>query len=349
MVKADPKKINALVTEIFVRENVPQEDAAIIAEALLDANLTGRASHGVLRVVAYVDRLEAGGGKARPDIHIVKESDTTALIDGDNGLGMVAAYKASKIAREKAEKAGIACVTVKNTNHYGAAAYWTEMIAQDDMIAFSCANVAPLVAPPGGKDVALGTNPVCIYVPSATHGPMCLDIATSTVAQGKLFDYQLKHQELGVGWAVDVNGIPTTDPDKARFLTPFGAHKGYGIACMIEVMSALLAGGHFGRELNDMYEDIDKPNNLSSCFIAIKIDRFRPVDEFKADVDRFIDYLHSIPPAEGQRVFFPGEIELINKAKAQQEGLQLPEDLVEQLTGIAKRLGIENAEEYFTV
>lgn len=347
MLRADPEKIRKLVIEIFTREDVPEEDAAVIADALLDANLTGRASHGLLRVVAYVDRLEAGGGKAHPDIRVVRESDTTAVIDGDNGLGMVAAKKASLLAREKAEKSGVSCVVVKNTNHYGAAAYWTEMMSQDDMIAFSCCNVAPLVAPPGGKDVALGTNPLCVYVPSASYGPMCLDIATSTVAQGKLFDYQLRHHELGVGWAVDVNGHPTTDPDKARFLTPFGAHKGYGIACMIEVMSALLAGGGFGKELNDMYEDIDKPNNLSFCFIAVKIDRFRDVDEFKKDVDRFIEYLHAIPPVEGQRVYFPGEIEIINRAKAKEEGLQLPEDLVEQLTGIAERLGVENVNEYF--
>lgn len=349
MVKVNPEKVKALVTEIFVREKLPKENAAIIAEALVDANLTGRASHGVLRVKAYYDRLEAGGGKANPDIRVLKETETTALMDGDNGLGMVAAYKASQLVREKAEKSGIACVTVKNTNHYGAAAYWTEMIARDDMIAFSCANVHPLVAPPGGKAVALGTNPMCVYVPSATHGPMFLDIATSTVAQGKLIDYRLKHQELGVGWAVDINGVPTTDPDKACFMTPFGAHKGYGIACMIEVMSALLAGGAFGHDLHDMYAELDKPNNISFCFIAIKIDRFRPVDEFKKDVDRFIDYLHSIPPAEGQRVYFPGEIELINKIKAQEEGLQLPEDLIAQLMDMANKLGIERAEEYLSL
>lgn len=349
MVKTDPTKIKALVKEIFVRETLPEEHAAVIAEALVDANVSGRSSHGVLRVKAYYDRLEAGGGKANPDIRILKETDTTALLDGDNGLGMVAAYKASKLVREKAEKSGIACVTVKNTNHYGAAAYWTEMIAQDDMIAFSCANVHPLVAPPGGKAVALGTNPMCVQVPSATHGPMFLDIATSTVAQGKLIDYRLKHQTLGEGWAVDINGIPTTDPDKACFMTPFGAHKGYGIACMIEVMSALLAGGAFGHDLNDMYAELDKPNNISFCFIAIKIDRFRPVDEFKADVDRFIDYLHSIPPAEGQRVYFPGEIEGINKIKAAEEGMQLPEDLIEQLKDMATKLGVENIDSYFEV
>ena len=347
MIRVNPEKIKVLIQDIFIHCDVPRDQASVITDALLDANLSGRASHGILRTKAYVDRLEAGGGKANPNMRILQESETTALIDGDNGLGMVAAQKAAELCRQKALISGIACVTVKNTNHYGAAAYWAEMIAQEDMIAFSCANVAPLVAPPGGKDVALGTNPLCVYVPSASYGPMCLDIATSTVAQGKLFDYQLKHQELGVGWAVDVNGIPTTDPDKARFLTPFGAHKGYGIACMIEVMSALLAGGHFGHELNDMYEDIDKPNNLSSCFIGIRIDRFRPAEEFKADVDRFIEYLHSIPPAEGQRVYFPGEIEIINKSKAQKEGLLLPEDLVQQLEELGSRLGIMDVHAFF--
>lgn len=347
MVRANPEKIKALITEIFVRKNLKPEDAEIIADAMIDANLTGRASHGILRTTAYVDRLEAGGDNPRAEVKIVKESDTTALIDGDNGLGMPISYKAAKLTREKAEKHGMACVTVKNANHYGAAAYWTEMIAQDDMIAFSCTNVEPLVAPPGGKDVAMGTNPLCVYVPSATHGPMCLDIATSTVALGKLLDYRLKKEPLGVGWAVDANGIPTTDPEAATYLTPFGAHKGYGISVMIEVMTSLLAGGAIGHEINSMYGDMDKPNKISCCFIAIKIDRFRPLDEFKADVDRFIDFLHSVPAAEGQRVYFPGEIELINRKKAQEEGLLLPESLIEQLTAIAERLEIPNPSEYF--
>ena len=347
MLKANPEKIRALVTEIFKRENVPDEDAAVIADALLDANLSGRASHGVLRVVAYVDRLEAGGGKAHPDIRIVRESDTTAVIDGDNGLGMVAAQKASLLAREKAEKSGIACVVVKNTNHYGAAAYWTEMMAGDDMIAFSCANVAPLVAPPGGRDVALGTNPVCVYVPSASYGPMCLDIATSTIALGKLLDYRIKHKPLGPDWAVDENGIPTTDPDKAKYLTPVGAHKGYGLAVIAEVMTGLLAGGAYGRGINSMYGDLEKPNRVSYCFIAVDIERFRPLEEFKADVDDFIDYLHSIPAAEGRQVYFPGEIELIQKAETEKNGLMLPEAMVDELTQIAGGLGIPCPEEYF--
>jgi len=348
MRRVEPEKLRKLITEIFIRKGVLKDEAAIVADALVDANITGRNSHGVLRTKTYVERLEAGGAKPAPDVRVIRETDTTALLDGDNGLGMVVAYRAAELTRKIAEKSGMACVTVKNCNHYGAAAYWTQMIARDDMIGFSCCNVEPLVAPPGGKDVALGTNPVCVYVPTETRGPVCLDIATSTVAQGKLLDYRLRHQELGEGWAVDADGVPTRDPDKAKYLTNFGAQKGYCIAVMIEIMSALLSGGGFGHAINGMYDDLDKPNNLSFCFIALKIDRFREVGEFRRDMDSFIDYLHSVPAAEGQRVYFPGEPELLYKAKVEEEGLFLPDNLTEQLLEIAVSLQIPRAEDYFT-
>ena len=347
MVNVDPGKLSELVIKIFEGNGVPTHDSEILARVLLDANLSGRASHGVLRVVAYVNRLKLGGAKISPDIKIVKETSNTAVIDGDAGLGMVVADKAARLCREKAEKEGMACVVVRNSNHFGASAYWNEMIGQDDMIVFSCCNVAPLMAPPGGKAAALGTNPICVYVPSETHGPLCLDIATSMIAQGKLFDYRLKHQQLQPGWAVDKEGLPTLDPDKAEYLTPFGGHKGYGFAVLVDIMSALLSGGPFGMDVPDMYHDIEKPNQISDCFIALKIDRLRDTKEFRQAVDAYIDYLHSVPAVEGQKVYFPGEIEQINKAKCRAEGLMLPEDLVEQLKGLAKDAGIEAPEKYF--
>lgn len=349
MVKVNENKLKEFITKIFINKGLSEQDACVVADALVAANLSGRASHGVLRTKIYVERIEQGGINCHPNIHAISESDTTALIDGDNALGMLVANKAAMLTREKAEKSGVACVAVKNTNHYGAAAVWTDMIAQDDMIAFTCCNTVPLMAPPGGKDVALGTNPLCVSVPTASHGNVCLDIATSMVAQGKLFDYRLKHLPLPDGWAVDANGLPTNDADAATFLVPFGAHKGYGIACLVEIMSALLAGGQFGKEVNDMYSQIDQPNLISDCFIAIKIDRFRDSAEFRKDMDRFVEYLNATPAVEGQRVYFPGEIEQINKKKCEREGLQLPEELIDELTGIGISAGIENALEYFTM
>ncbi|MDE6456662.1 MAG: Ldh family oxidoreductase [Dysosmobacter sp.] len=346
MVKVNGQKLAELITKIFTGNGLSQEDAAIISGALVDANLTGRASHGVLRTKAYVERIQKGGANTSPNIRVLSETGATALIDGDNALGMLVAHRASLLTREKAEKNSIACVTVKNSNHYGAAAAWTDMMAQDDMIAFCCSNTAPLMAPPGGRDVALGTNPLCVTVPTASYGNVCLDIATSMVAQGKLFDYRLKHQRLPDGWAVDEMGLPTNDPETAAFLVPFAAHKGYGIAVMIEIMSALLAGGAFGKEINDMYRDVEKPNLISHCFIAIKISAFRDLGQFKADMDGFVDYLHSIPPVEGQRVYFPGEIEQLSRRKAAEDGLQLPEDLVAELTGLGIAAGIADAADY---
>lgn len=346
MIQVNEKKLTCLVTKIFIANGISEEDAGIIANGLVAANLSGRASHGVLRTKAYVERIQRGGANCHPNIHAVSESDTTALIDGDNALGMLVADKAARLTREKAEKSGIACVVVKNSNHYGAAATWTDMIAQEDMIAFSCCNTAPLMAPPGGKDVVLGTNPLCVSVPTASHGNVCLDIATSMVAQGKLFDYRLKHLPIPDGWAVDANGLPTNDANAATFLVPFGAHKGYGIACLVEIMSALLAGGQFGKEVNDMYNDVDKPNLISDCFIAIKIDRFRDSAEFRKDMDCFVEYLDATPAVEGQRVYFPGEIEQINRREALKDGLQLPEDLIAELTGLGTAAGIADAADY---
>lgn len=347
MVSVDAQKLRELVQKIFVGNGLTEADAEIMANVLVETNLSGRASHGVLRVVAYLDRLNKGGAKRQPNIHAIHETPISAVIDGDNGLGMLVAYKAAEITRKKAEESGFACVVVKNSNHFGANANWNEMIGRDDMITFSCCNTSPLMAPPGGKEAALGTNPLCIYVPSASHGPLCMDIATSMVAQGKLFDYRLKHLPIPDGWAVDKDGKNTNDANAAEFLVPFGAHKGYGFAVMVDVMSALLAGGQFGKDVNNMYDDIEKPNYVSHCFMAMKIDHFRDPEEFRKDVDRYIDYLHSTPAAEGQRVYVPGEIEQINKEKCLAEGLQLPEDLVKQLIGFGKDVGIADAEEYF--
>lgn len=347
MIKVDPEKLGALVTKIFEGNGVPEEDSRTLSKVLLEANLSGRASHGVLLVRAYVNRLKDGGAKRAPEIRIIKETANTAVIDGDAGLGMVVADKAARICREKAEKEGMACVVVRNNNHFGASAYWNSLIGRDDMIVFSCCNVTPLMVPPGGKAPALGTNPICVYVPSETHGALCLDIATSMIAQGKMLDYRLKHQELEPGWAVDKDGMPTTDPDKAEYLTPFGGHKGYGLAVLVDIMSALLAGGVFGTDVPDQYHNSDVCNQISDCFIALKIDRLRDTGEFRQAVDSYIDYLHSVPAVEGQKIYFPGEIEQINKARCMDEGLLLPEDLVEQLKGFARDVGIEAPEKYF--
>lgn len=349
MVTVDSQKLKRIVYEIFAGNGLCMDDAKILADVLVETNLSGRASHGVLRVGIYLERFKRGGVKLRPNIRIIRETEISAVIDGDNGAGMLVAYKAAQLTRTKAKNAGMACIVVKNSNHFGAGAYWGEMIGQDDLISFNCCNTVPLMVPPGGKGAAVGTNPLCIYVPSESFGPVCLDIATSTVAQGKIFDYQSKHLSLGDGWAVDENGIPTNDADMAKYLVPFAAHKGFGFAVVADILSALLAGGQFGLGVNDMYKDVEKPNHISHCFMAIKIDQFRNLSEFRKEVDRYIEYLHNVPAIKGQHIYFPGEIEQINKMACLNNGIELPEDLVEELVGFANEVGIKNARNYFEI
>lgn len=347
MIKANAYKVRDLVEEIFVRENMSREDANIAATALLDANLAGRDSHGFLRVKCYCDRLEQGGTDPRGEITIVTETPTTAVIEGNNTLGLVAAMKAAQLTRKKALESGMACVLVRNGGHYGAGGYWSDIIGQDDLITMNCSNTEALVVPFGGKNIALGTNPVSVYVPADKYGSICLDIATSTVAQGKLFQYKLKHETLGAGWAVDAEGEATTDPEKAMYLTSFGEHKGYAIAVMIEAMSAVLAGTAIGSRINSLANDPGKTNNVSYCFMAMRVDAFRPVDEFRKDADKLVEYLHSIPSAAGKRVLAPGEVEQENRCDRLANGLPLPEDLLAQLTALAYKLDISNPEDYF--
>ncbi|MBQ1407031.1 MAG: Ldh family oxidoreductase [Eubacterium sp.] len=348
MKTVDAKKIESLVKQIFMAEGLTEDDSAILATVLVDANLTGRASHGVLRVSSYVRRLRAGGAKKNPQMKIIKETPLSAIIDADNSLGMLSAYKTAKYVREKAEKNGMAVVSLTNNCHFGTGFYWNRMIGRDDMITMNVTNTPPLMVPPGGKKPMVGTNPVGIYVTSESYGPLMLDVATSQVAQGRLVDYSLKHQPIPDGWAVDKDGHPTNDPDAAVFLMPFGGHKGYGFAVMVDVFCGLLAGAETGYGVKDI-NDYASISHVTQTFFAMRIDLFRDPAEFRRDVDKYIEYLKSTPTVEGQTVYYPGELEKINAEKARREGMQLPEDLIDELAGFAREGNIPDIESYFEI
>ncbi len=328
-------KLQRLVTTIFEKNGLTNEDAATLAGSLLDANIRGMHSHGVLRVENYIKRIQQGGTDPHADIRIVHETPFSATIDGGNGLGAIVSSRAVDICRRKAEENGIACVAVRNSNHYGTAAYYCERLAKNDMIAFSCSNVEPLMAPPGATRVAIGNNPFCMVAPAGRHPFISSDMATSQVAWGKVLDYRLKDQKLPGPWGVDENGSATDDPHAARFLAPMGAHKGYGIAVLLEILSSLLSGGQFGTDINSMYGTLDKPNNLSHFFMAMKISAFRDLQEYRDDMDRFIEYLQSIPTADGGHIIVPGELEERNKQKALRDGIEITDGLCRELLEMA--------------
>lgn len=347
MARFNAVKIRNLITNIFIAEGMKQADAEITANALIDANLCGRDSHGILRVLTYVDRIRKGGTNADSEPILINENQCSAVLDGNDAMGLVAAYKAAELCRRKALENGMAFVLVRNGGHYGAAGYWAEMIGKDDLFTFNISNTEPLVVPYNGKQEALGTNPVAIWAPGNKNKALWYDVATSTIAQGKLFDYKFRHKQLERGWAVDIDGLETTDPETARFLTSFGGHKGYGIAVLIEAMTSCLAGSAIGHNINSLALAPDKTNNVSYGFFAMRIDLFLSADDYRNNIDMLIDYLHSIPSVAGKKVLYPGEIEFSNREFNLQNGIDIPIDLYNSLFELAKQQGINNVQEYF--
>ena len=325
------EQLEKLVSRIFEKNDLTPEDAAILSGSLVDANVRGMHSHGVLRVENYIKRLKSGGTNPHPHIRVIRDTPISATIDGDNGLGSVVSTYAMRLCRAKAEESGIACVAVRNSNHYGTAAYYCERLAGNDMIAFSCSNVEPLMAPPGATRVAIGNNPFCMVAPAGKHPFISSDMATSQVAWGKVLNYRLNEERLPGLWAIDEKGNPTDDAVAARFLMPMGMHKGYGIAVLLEILCSLLSGGQFGDDINSMYGNLDKPNNLSHFFMAVKISAFRDLEEYREDMDRFIEYLQSIPTKDGGHIVVPGELEESSKQRAYRDGVELTEGLLREL------------------
>ena len=330
------EKLSDLVVTIFEKNGLTTEDAELMAANLLDANIRGMHSHGVLRVENYVKRIQCGAAKVNAELKVLHETPFSATLDGGHGLGAVIGSKAADLCRKKAEEIGIACVTVRNSNHYGTSAYYCERMAKDDMIAFSCSNVEPLMAPPGATKVAIGNNPFAMVAPRGDrHDYIVSDMATSQVALGKILNYRLNNEKLPGEWAIDENGKPTNDPFAAKFLMPMGLHKGYGIAVLLEILCSVLAGGPIGTEINSMYGDVEKPNNLSHFFMCMKVSAFQDIADYRKNLDKFVDYLQSIPNAGGGHIVVPGELEAASRAKTLKNGVEITEALAKELLGMA--------------
>ena len=344
----DPKELLVYCKEIFIGHGLSEEDAKQVASSLVDADLTNVISHGVVRVGNYVDRLKQGGAKAKPNITVVSESPASALLDGDDSLGSVASHKAVQMAREKALAIGMGCVTVRRSNHYGTAAFWSVKLAGDDMIGFSASNVEPIVCISGGKTKGIGNNPFSYAFPTKKHGHLCFDAACSVMAFGKKFEYQHLKKQLPEGAFCDIDGNPTTDPFKAEVLLPFGGHKGYGLAVVVEMLTSILSGGNFGIDMGSQYGKLNSPNHSAHCFMAMRIDMFRPLEDFYKSADGLIDYLHSLPKSDGvERLYVPGEIENESRAKKEKDGLEIQEQVLDDLVKLGGEVGLGEARSAF--
>ena len=339
--KVSAEKLTKLIAEIYMKHGLSREKAYMVAEPLVVANQRGMHSHGVMRAAHYLIRNELGGSDMLAEPTLISETAMSAVLDANTGLGSIASFKAVQMAREKAEKNGFGAVLVKNSNHNGAGAYWVEKLCGDDMIGFMCTNTERSMIAPGAKEPTVGNSPFTIGAPALTHPMVCLDVATSEAAFGKIMDYKARGLSIPSNWAVDAEGQPTTDPAKAVSLMPFGNHKGYGLSVFVDILTGLLAGGLFGKDVHKIYGEQNIPQGITHFFFAMRIDLFRDVNEFRADMDKYIDDIHAVRKAEGKEVYLPGEIEYLRTKESLKTGVDIPDSVMEELLVQAKKAGVD--------
>lgn len=315
-------------------------EARIVADNLVQANRRAIDSHGLIRLPVYLRRLRAGRITTPARTRVVRETASTALVDGGGGWGAVAGKTAMELAVAKAREAGSCAVAVVNSNHFGYAAYYGEMAAGQGMIGVALTNASPVVAPYGGLLAALGTNPICICIPAGEEPPFVYDGATTVVARGKV-DLAIKRgAEIPAGWGLDAGGGNTTDPNKVVTLCPLGGYKGYDLAVAVDVLSGVLGGGAFGPHVGSL-RNPGEPQAVGHFFMAVDIAAFRDPAAFRADMDRLIRELRGNPAAPGTAgVLIAGDPERAAMAQRDKDGIPLPGEVESDLREIAVELGI---------
>jgi len=342
--------LHAYIVSFLKWAGVPTEDAKITANVLIDADLRGISSHGIARLYSYYGMpLQRGYIDPHSSIKVVTETPVTALIDGGNGLGPVIAYHAMEQCIEKAKDASVAFISVRNSNHYGIAAYYAMMALPQDMIGISMTNSQPLVVPTHGRKAVLGTNPIAVAVPAGKESPYVLDMATSIVSIGLVSLHQKMGKEIPSGWAVDKSGQSTTDPAavlNGGGLLPLGGnelmrgYKGYGLMLLVDILSGVLSGGAFGLDVGDPGKR--ERANVGHFFGALKINAFRSPADFTADMDRLIQQLKTTALAPGEeRIYIHGEKEFELAERRKQEGIPLHISVIRSLEDIGDRIGVK--------
>ncbi len=337
-------RLRAFCEEVFLSCGMVREDAAIVADSLVQANLRGVDSHGVTRVGIYVKRLKMGLANPHPNVEVVRESAATLLVDGDNGMGQVVGVRALDLGLEKARESGGVSVGVRRSNHYGAGAYYVQRAVARDTIAFAYSNAPPTMAPWGGVDPYVGTNPYAYGVPAGEHRAIILDMATSIVARGRIILAAERDEPIPEGWAVDKQGNPTTDAREALegSVLPFGGPKGYALSLMIDIMSGALTGAGFGPGINSMYDNFDEPQDVGAFFQLVDIGHFTDPATFKARVDRMIEEIKTSRKAEGtEELFLPGEIEYRTEQERKASGIPVGAETVAELREVGRSCGVD--------
>jgi LDH2 family malate/lactate/ureidoglycolate dehydrogenase len=348
--------LHSFVKDIFLRLGCSDADARLATDILIAADLRGVDSHGVARLAGYVRLYEAGRLNPQPQIRIVHETPGTATLDGDKGLGLVVAPQAMQIAIEKARNVGTGWVAIRNSNHFGIAGYHAMLALEHDMIGMTMTNAAPLVTPTFSKQKLLGTNPIAVAIPALTQPPFVADFASTAVAYGKLEILQRKGAPAPDGWVQDKDGNPSNDSNAVKnggALLPLGSdrehgsHKGYGLGSIVDIFSGVLSGANYGpwvppfATAGFMTGASDPVGMGTGHFVgAMRIDAFRPAEEFKAHMDNWMQTFRQAPAVEGKKVLIPGDPERESEAERRLTGLPLVPSVVADLRTLGDKMGV---------
>ena len=342
--------------QVFLKMDCSESDASLATKVLLSADMRGVDSHGVARLSGYVRLWEAKRINASPNIKIVYETQSTAVIDGDAGLGLVVAPFAMQAAIEKAQKVGTGWVSVKNSNHFGIAGYHAMMALEHNMIGIAMTNASALVAPTFSIERMLGTNPIAVAIPAGNEAPFVADFATTTASNGKLEILQRKNEEAPSGWVQDAEGFSTTDANvlkKGGAMLPLGgdrehgSHKGYALASIADIFSGVLSGASYGPWVPPFPAYVPMPQNMPGegvghFFGAMRADAFRPLAEFEENMDNWIKRFRFAKPAPGhEKVLIPGDVERETEIIRKKEGIPLFGSVVEDLREVGEKMGVE--------
>jgi len=337
---------------VFMKIGCSSKEAESAAKVLVSADLRGIDSHGVARLSGYIRLWDVHRVNSKPNIQIIHETPSTAVIDGDSGLGLVVAPFAMQVAIEKAKKVGTGWVSVQNSNHYGIAAAHAMMALEHDMVGISMTNASPLVVPTFSIQKMLGTNPICVAVPAGKQPPFVADLATTTAANGKLEILQRKNMNTPFGWVQDADGNASTDANilkKGGALLPLGgdrehgSHKGYALGAVVDIFSGLLSGANYAPWVPPFPAYVPLPEKqpgkgIGHFFGAMRVDAFRTVDDFKKDMDDWIEGFRNATPSPGnEKVLVPGDPEREMEAERLQHGIPLVPQVAEDLQKLAER------------
>ena len=343
MPTASAEHLREIGTRLLRAAGASEEEAATVARHTVGANLAGHDSHGIMLIPTYIDRIRRGHIVPGAPFEVARETAVTTVVDGNWGFGYVVSERAMRMTVDKALQHGVAAATVSRQSHVGRVADYPLMAAEAGLIGIMTADSgrsAKQVVPFGGRETRLGTNPICIAMPSNLEGPLYVDMATSAVSAGKVNVALARNQRIPEGWVVDSEGAPTTDPSvlgQGGALLPLGGmegYKGYGLSVMIEVLSGILPGLGFGHDPSGRHND--------GCFMAaFNVEAFLPLDEFKQQVADFAAYLKSAALAPGfSEIYYPGEIEYLNTQRLTKDGVTVEDSTWDRLVALAVEYGI---------